>query len=596
MKQDTFNYDALYQSEEKVYPLREYTKSSASYGFSTTHENGYNSWYFLEKDEVSSSFSKMTFSSTDSFFIGNKARISKKEVTSYENYSASFKYISYKEADSVLLYLNLKIADGSGSFLIYKNNFLLKSVDYKKGDNLYIEAITSVEEKDEIYFVLKSDSEKTIASLNPSVAFDRDDFFLYHLTPFNKYYGDVYPYFDEKSMTLYMMYLWTDNAKLNDYKYALDLSFDFLTYTNIPEENNFDIREYYKKNGNLSLCYDVSRFIDLSKYKMIRDNALIYDEENKRFLLIAGCYYQFDSIKQTSDLVIYTSEDELGLMWKKEGNPVSLSYDRNLPECPSIMKIGNRWYAFVSVAYNTAHQVGPLQYWIGDENKDIMDVDFLNKEFSFLDGEDLCAARVFNVLDKVYMFGWIPKTYDTMPWSPWGGYLNLPREVVTHKDGSLGGRMDPGFRKKINYGNILQIPSLQVNGEKALLNDLDRNFVSFNLDMKDSSEFSYVLKQGENIYKISIIKENGKAFMQISSPYDLKHKINSTLEIPNKNNYDIYMSIDGEIIEFFVDDEYSLTGHTSMKNEKYDSYFYSDKSPLVSNICIDKLIPYWNLL
>ena len=97
-------------------------------------------------------------------------------------------------------------------------------------------------------------------------------------------------------------------------------------------------------------------------------------------------------------------------------------------------------------------------------------------------------------------------------------------------------------------------------------------------------------------YIYGIIKENGKAFMQISSPYDLKHKINSTLKIPNKNNYDIYMSIDGEIIEFFVDDEYSLTGHTSMKNEKYDSYFYSDKSPLVSNICIDKLIPYWNLL
>lgn len=109
------------------------------------------------------------------------------------------------------------------------------------------------------------------------------------------------------------------------------------------------------------------------------------------------------------------------------------------------MKIGNRWYAFVSVAYNTAHQVGPLQYWTGDEGVDCMEVDWSKKEFAFLDGEDLCAARPTQVGDKVYMWGWIPSTYDTMPWAPWAGYLNLPREVVQRGDGSLGGRLDPGL-------------------------------------------------------------------------------------------------------------------------------------------------------
>ncbi len=104
------------------------------------------------------------------------------------------------------------------------------------------------------------------------------------------------------------------------------------------------------------------------------------------------------------------------------------------------MKIGNRWYVFVSVAYNTVHQVGPLQYWTGDDGVDCLDVDWGGKEISFLDGEDLCAARPVQVGEKVYMWGWIPAVYDSMPWSPWGGYLNLPREVVARSDGSLGGR------------------------------------------------------------------------------------------------------------------------------------------------------------
>lgn len=592
-EEDAFPYDSLYENEFSFREEKDEMKTRGSFGFNSEQKNGYNGWTFLSLSKDGSS--RLLMEGDGTSFSKGGAHISVQEVQSSVDDHATYAYAFSKESSNALAYTNLKIKEGKGKLKIFKNGELLKEASYKEGDSLYVETSFAAKQGDVVTFVLASTSETTRGYFDPSICMDQEDFSLYHLTPFGKQYGDVFPYYDEETGMFYMFYLWTDDARQNDYKYALDLSSDFFNYTNVPE-SDFKVWDYYKHHGNLSLVYDVGRFIDLTKYKLLRDNALIFDEENHRFLLIGGCYYAFDSTGQISDLVVYESEDDLGLVWKKDGNPVALNYNRNLPECPSILKIKNRWYAFVSVAYNTAHQVGPLQYWIGDEGKDIMGVDFLSKDFQFLDGEDLCAARVFNVKDRVYFYGWIPATYDTMPWAPWGGYLNLPREVVVHEDGTLGGRMDPGLKKKINYGNIVRAESLDVQGSLSLGDSFDRNFVSMHVDMGNAKEFSYVMKQGDRTYRISILKEGTKAKMQISSPEDPKHKINSYLDIPKKDSYDIYCSIDGEFIEFFVDDAYSLTGHTAMKNASYEASLSSDSSVSIKDLSIDKLVPYWNLL
>ncbi len=606
-----FDYDSLYKSKPRETAYGDMIMASynmAKYGYTKNTVQGYNGWYYMSgKDNV------LPLRYTDSGWTGNNVVIKDEKITVKNGDSAVLRFVANKQEQSVI-FGNARIVSGkSGAvFAVTHNGNVLwqKSLAVNDTDGLYFELPVSLNVGDKIDFTVTADN--ATVSCDPVIYYgDASGETLYHLTTFGKYYGDVFPWYDSENGRLYMGYIWTDDARKNDYKNALEYSDNMLTFTEIPEANNYDIWRKYKENGRLHYLYDVNKFIDRSIYTFgSRDNMVYKDIENNRLLIISGCYYRFDAGAQTSDLVIYATDDIYGLSRTKDGVVVAKDYNRNLPECPSLMKIGNRWYVFVSVAYNTAHQVGPLQYWTGDENVDCMDVDWLSKDFAFVDGEDLCAARPIKIGDKVYMWGWIPLTYDTMPWSPWGGYLNLPREVVQHADGSLGGRMDSGLAKVLNYGNIYTLDDgnfdleygkatfkdglldIQEKSRVLLSDNLSRNFVQFTVDMKNSQKCGYLMSQQGKDYEVCIVKENGKTYLVVSSPNDAKHKENSRIQIANDDVYNVKITIDNGIIEFFVNDSYALTAHTAMTNAPYTAYLYSDGSSQFKNVKINKLAPY----
>ncbi len=606
-----FDYDALYKSTSKErYPenLNSPTQK-AEYGYTKNEINGYNNWYYLVTTETG--YQKMSYNQKSAAFTYQNAKFQNGILTSTKD---SFGTLAYKVqvTGKITLYGNIRQSGNNNQATLVKilhNEQIINNILIKENDQIgkYFEHQLQVNEGDYLYFINQS---PTSVYLNPVITYELDyEQSLYHFTSFNTCYGDVFPYYDEEESKLYMGFLYSDDArKENNYHLALEESSNLLTYQNIPENNNYDRWQKYKQNYLMNHIFNPNNFIDHSKYAFgIRDNMLYH--EKGRYVLIAGCYHEFNSSKQTSDLVIYASDDNFALSWTKKGNVVA-SYSRNLPECPSLMKIGNRYYVFVSVAYNTAHQVGPLQYWIGDENVDCLDVDWQSKDFNFLDGEDLCAARVTSIKDKVYMWGWIPYTYNTMPWSPWGGYLNLPREVIQLADGTLGSRMDPGLYKTINYGNIYELDesnyqieigngkyqdnALSVSGmsSKVKLGNFKRNLVSFTMNLEDATKGGYLLKQAGKEYYCLIEKENGKTYLKVTSPNDPLHKINSILEIPNYSIYNIKMVIDNGIIEFYVNDEKTLTAHTAMTNASYDAYLYANGSAIYKDVKINKLISY----
>ncbi len=592
---DSFDYLSLYQKEAKKYEEKVYDSISASYGYIDNETQGYNGWYYLFKNEQSMLINKMVYSSKDHSFIGDNSYIDNEVQYSSIN-SSSIRRYNITQNGNISVYGNIHCIENTGEYLIYLNNSLKHSVNFTEKDYLYYEINFEVKVGDYVDFVLKGE-DVTILS-NPTITYQNSqNSSLYHLTTFNRTYGDVFPFYDFDNHTLYNYFLYTEgSAMTGEYKFAIEKSNDFLTYENIPEANNSSVWRYVMENAHLAMLRNCNAYIDNSKYNYgVRDCALVFDDTKNRYLLIAGCYYEF-STNWHSDLVIYESNDDLGFDWNPVGNVIEKDYIGHLPECPSIMKINDRWYAFVSVSHITAHQVGPFQYWMGDKNEDIMDIDFSNKQFSFVDGEDLCAARIFKVGEKFYMFGWIPYTYDTMPWNPWGGYLNLPREVIQHKDGTLGGRMDPGLREKINFGNIQKVDSISLNNNKQLVNNSQtRNYISYSIDMNNSTKSSIVFEQKNKEYLVSIEKIQNNTMLKIESPNDDKHPLNSEILIPNKDKYDIYLTIDNGIIEAFVDDEYSLTGHTAMDENPYSISFSSNNNCSINNININKLIPYFNL-
>lgn len=612
-KNESFDYGALYEKDYSQ-PFEEQPRktSRARYGYTLMNAQGYNGWYYMYSD--GGAYAEMTFA--DGTWTGGGAFVCGGVMQAADGADAVRKFTPQYSGEAVI-YGNFRPEKGSRDALVYvvADGERLYSAELSAGDGdgKYFEVRTVLSPASEVYIGVCGDGASVYC--DPTVTFENaQDESLYHLTAAGKQYGDVFPYYDPQDNKLYMGFLWSDDARGGEYSDALEVSADMLHFTDVPEANNYGVWEKYKREYRLHYIYDCNKFIDRSKYAYgIRDNFLYFDQENRRYLMVGGAYYRFDSEKQTSDLIIAASDDELGFSWTRPATVVKAGFDRNLPECPSLMKIGDRWYVFVSVAYVTAHQVGALRYWTGDSGVDCLDVDWNSKEHAFLDGEDLCAARPVRVGDKVYMWGWIPSLYDSMPWSPWGGYLNLPREVIAREDGSLGGRLDPALKKLLCYGNVYSLERdgysvesgsasgsdgvLETSGKTYVkLGSFNRTFTTFTLETDGAGSAGYALKQDGKEYRIAIEREDGRQFMKVLSPDDPSHKVNSVIEIsPECDSFEIEIVSDGEFTEFFVNGEYALTAHTAMAGGPHCAYLYSDGGARFSNVKINKLTPYGDI-
>ena len=169
---------------------------------------------------------------------------------------------------------------------------------------------------------------------------------------------------------------------------------------------------------------------DLNDYDMFpagaRDCTKFWDEDIGRYRYI-GLSYITNKGNVDCSISMRTSDDETGLLWTQPA--VSLRrFPKTAdgePECTHFRKIGNRWYLLTSISRQSIHGVGRLAYWIGGEGQTIDEVDWLNAETHYLDGEDLCAAQVEWVDEKLYLFGWMPQNYAA---GYWGGFKNLKPE------------------------------------------------------------------------------------------------------------------------------------------------------------------------
>lgn len=612
---DEFDYEALYRTERtQPYAEEDRLTSRASYGYTLNRVQGYNGWYYLSGNGTN--LEEMAYD--DGKWSGAGAWIDGACMVASENADAVRKYVVSGTGEGVL-YGNFKCESSSSAgaqIAVSVNGQVVFSDVLSAGDTegKYFERTVGLKAGDEILF---SVSGKGCAVLfNPVVTFENaQNKSLYHLTAAGKQYGDVFPYYDGEEGKLYMGFLWSDDARQGVYNDALELSDNLLTFTDVPQANNYDVWQKYYRNYRLHALHDCNKFIDRTLYPFgVRDNFLYYDGENERYLMVAGAYRRFDAGAQTSDLVICASDDPFALSWSKPAVIVEENYSRNLPECPSLMKIGDRWYVFVSVAYNTAHQVGPLQYWTGDAGVDCLDVGWTEKEFSFFDGEDLCAARPTQVGDKVYVWGWIPALYDGMPWAPWAGYLNLPREVVQHADGSLGGRLDPALSKLLDYGRIYDLAehnftvasgnasyadgvlSLTGNENYVALGEYHRTLTKFRMRLNSGAEIGYAMRQNGKEYKIVVTKEADGTWMKVLSPDDPSHTVNSALQISAaEEEFEVQIVCDGEFVEFFVNGEYALTAHTAMDGNSHQAYLYSAGEGQFKDVVISKLLPYGEL-
>lgn len=184
--------------------------------------------------------------------------------------------------------------------------------------------------------------------------------------------------------------------------------------------------------------------------------------------------------------------------------------------------------------------------------------------------------------------------------------------MVQRADGSRGARLDPGRSKLLNYGRIYEavrdgIGCVRGNAEKddairttgetliSLTGGLKRNYVTFDVDLGESRQAAYVMKQGDREYRAVIARENGKPYLKVLSPGDPRHPVNSVPEIGDLTKATVKPVTDGGLVEFFVNDEYALTAHPATEDAPYDAYLYASSDASFRDGDIYKLIPYGEL-
>ncbi len=212
------------------------------------------------------------------------------------------------------------------------------------------------------------------------------------------------------------------------------------------------------------------------------------------------------------------------------------------PECPQMMKIGNRWYIFVSLARRHENHVGRLSYYIGDAGKGILEQDWDEKEEYFLTSEDLCAAQLAQGPDGLYCWGWIAPNWDG---GSWGGHLSLPLRVTQNADGTLSASLAPQAGQALR-GELL------AQGSDAVSGDFDRF----------DAEFTFTLKAGERAVihcgNGQITLDDRAGLFAVSQDDTLTHVSHPLTPGTLVGNHTVRVIAEEDMIEAFLDRQYAL--------------------------------------
>lgn len=606
----------------------------ASFGYQSMFVQGYNNWYY--NVDSGSGFSNLSFDSVNNRW-GEEDSFISGALQHTINGAKVAKTFSVPSSGEAVITGNVRNADITGSdatFYIAKNGIKIYPADQEtlvipsgNEHGFYFDFKMSVSAGDNIQFVV---SVGTI-SVNPtivyndfietSIYFDFENEFFENSYP--KHVGDVHPFYHEGKMYMYYletngrysvallesnnMLLYTEKTLSRispmptiDSYYVLGISKyqdKFITYygasaSNIYSSQSEDLYNWAGHNSG-----DIPKINNTSG----RDPFVFYDPDIDRYRIIFVSYYNRDtSVDGDFDAALWllTSEANTPDSWEDEHIEL-LRFDnagasgREDPEVSQMAKIGNRWYLISSIYSRTAHGVGRLSYWKGEENTLITDVSWQDKTEQFIDGEDICAAQLVQVGEKWYMFGWVPNNANS---SYWGGALSIAREVYQLENGDLATRLDPYMTDLLNQGQIYDMSSngittiygsAEVSDSQALLqngtetrygfdsfseaklpNTYNRVIIDFVLSIPEGeNKAGILLKNSDTATRHFIYINRDDSTLYIYSRTPEGYFIRSSIQIQLESFDDIKIKIivDGSIVDVFVNDTYSLCARITNK-------------------------------
>lgn len=578
-------FENFYHKEEQEdrYVLSDEQVIKASYGYHKNDEQGYNNWFYHQKNK--DGYSMLSYNPGKLLWEGDNAII-KEDLMEGTNVTRT--YVIPKEGTITIKGKITSLIEKS-SLVIYKNNEQIfpKDEDYQIDDfedGYYIETSIEILENEQIHFVINGK-----VSFNPIISYT-DEEVLYQVPDWG-FYGDVHPFYYDGIMYMYNLQGYLENPDNERLLWCLHESKDMFHYREI----DYQVFDFVKNHYNATIDVYESIFDKETFQWGSRDMFLFYDHIAKKYVYFGLCYYR----DRSSCLGVRVSDDQEGMSWSTPMTSLRDFPIENDPECSQAMFINNRWYIFTSIWGESIHSVGRPMYLIGDEGKAFMDNDWSKKEMHYLDGEDLCAYQLVDIGGRYLMYGWIPKTSYTnteeiyfngeRDHGLWGGNINMAREVYPNSDGTLSTKLDPKMKSLLNRGLCYQNNSLTPNTN--ISNTFKRSFVNFEVSMNNASQFSYVLNSQGKQYLITLEKISSGVYLTISCSQDKGHPLASMLRIGDRlqDKYKFDLIIDKSILEVFVNDQFCLTARTSMFDVNHTVSFSSDGNAVIENLKINKL-------
>ena len=318
-----------------------------------------------------------------------------------------------------------------------------------------------------------------------------------------------------------------------------------------------------------------------------RDPSLFYNEKDKE-------YWFLFSVKQNPALYSNTSSE---IYYSKTKDFIDFSPpeslfrpgNSNVPECPELFKMGDRYYLLASWG---TKRVGQVRYRYSDNPAG----PWRRFPVDTLTPTEEMAPNSAQGDGRRIMIGWIPTYVNSTDGNPyqWGGHMAFPKELYQTKDGQLRTRLavtDNLLRKELLYtfpatnstaANFIEGEADYVRGDgfttegRTLRYSKNHDYgelwfqgeyINFDLEMdislgKDSAGFGVVLKTGNekfNGYEVFLDPNTNQLILR--EHFERMDKIAGIpIEMKYNNAMKLRIITDGNIIEVYLDDKFALSG------------------------------------
>jgi sucrose-6-phosphate hydrolase SacC (GH32 family) len=436
---------------------------------------------------------------------------------------------------------------------------------------------------------------------------------LMHFRPSDEALGDVHPYYESGTYYLFSV----GNGFVGGHTFAprLATSTDLLNWTpqtlthtgSAPAQPYYALgivkdgstyRTWYGNGGNMqsSESSNLTSWSNASGYAITnnttlypggaRDPYVFWDPDVSKWRMVSTAY-RTTSPELDVSIALTTSTGSSANSWGTQGDliryqNVGVSLGQAIdPEVAHMLKMGDRWYLFTSLARQSPHGVGRTTYYIGDAGETIDQVDWQSKPPQYIDGEDIAAGQVFQAGGRTLFLGWIPQSWNS---DVWGGNLSLPRQVYQLTDGTLAVKLPNDVELAMRGDRVFpdgvnditaQSGTWVIDGPDAAYTGNDYGYavvpgdttnldLEFSISMGDDSEWAGLeLAQPQaNPYGIEITLDKENSLIRIRRHDGTDWYNYSTTPVPRTElmgvNH-VRVVTEGDIIEFFVNGKYSIS-------------------------------------